>query len=74
MYGTEDLHDLVRDKCMSYMEADAAFFAQFVEGGIEAFPQYLAVKRRSGCWGDDPEIQVGLCQVAYESSHRILSN
>lgn len=62
VYGDEELHALVRDSCMSYMEAEAEFFSQFVEGGLDAFPQYLAAKRRLGCWGDDPEIQA-LCEI-----------
>lgn len=60
VYGNEELHSLVRDLCMTYMEADSAFFSQFVEGGQEAFAQYVAAKRTSGCWGDDPEIQVSI--------------
>lgn len=43
---------------MDYMELDASFFSQFVEGGIESFARYLAAKRLNSCWGDDPEIQV----------------
>lgn len=62
VYGDEELHSLVRSSCMSYMEAEAEFFSEFVEGGLEAFPQYLSAKRRLGCWGDDPEIQA-LCEI-----------
>lgn len=43
---------------MDYMEADADFFSQFIEGGRESFALYLRAKRLDACWGDDPEIQV----------------
>jgi OTU domain-containing protein 5 len=56
-YGNNELHWLVRQKCMDYMEADADFFSQFIEGGRESFALYLRAKRRDACWGDDPEIQ-----------------
>jgi hypothetical protein len=64
VYGDESLQSLVREKCMNYMEAEAEFFSQFVEGGIVMFPRYLSAKRLSGCWGDDPEIQVCLPSIA----------
>jgi len=62
VYGEDIFHNVVRAKCMDYMEADAGFFSQFVVGGLETFPQYLAAKRKLGCWGDDPEIQA-LCEL-----------
>lgn len=58
VYGDYELHNLVRQCCMDYMEADSGFYSQFVEGGMEAFPFYLRAKRLNACWGDDPEIQV----------------
>ncbi|KAJ1422193.1 hypothetical protein B484DRAFT_308075, partial [Ochromonadaceae sp. CCMP2298] len=57
VYGDEELHGMVRAKCVDYMECAAAFFSQFVEGGADMFPHYLAAKRTDGCWGDDPEIE-----------------
>jgi len=57
VYGDDRLHMLVRTKCCDYMESERAYFEPFVEGGAEGFTAYLAVKRRSGIWGDDPEIQ-----------------
>jgi len=42
---------------MDYMEAEADFFSQFVEGGMDTFPHYIREKRKLACWGDDPEIQ-----------------
>lgn len=57
VYGEDRFHGLVRAKCVDYMESDASFFSQFVEGGQESFARYLAAKRLNSCWGDDPEIQ-----------------
>lgn len=58
VYGDENLHNLVRQKCLDYMESESEFFSQFVEGGREMFPFYLRAKRMDACWGDDPEIEV----------------
>jgi OTU domain-containing protein 5 len=52
VYGTDMHHDLVRSKCMDYMEVNAAFFSQFVVGGMDCFHLYLEAKRTPGCWGD----------------------
>ena len=52
---------------MDYMEADAGFYSQFVEGGMEAFPFYLQAKRLNACWGDDPEIQVTRLIIIFNS-------
>jgi hypothetical protein len=57
VYGTDEYHDIVRAKCMDYMEVNSTFFSQFVIGGAEQFRHYLEAKRTLGCWGDDPEIQ-----------------
>ena len=62
VYGNDSLHDLVREKCMDYMEVNADFFAMFVEGGIERFHDYITMKRELACWGDDPEIQA-ICEI-----------
>ena len=58
VYGDENYHSLVRQKCVDYMESETDFFSQFVEGGKEMFPYYLQAKRTDACWGDDPEIEV----------------
>ena len=62
VYGDEEFHDIVRQKCMDYMEAEAPFFSQFVEGGLQFFHLYIKAKRTSACWGDDPEIQA-ICEL-----------
>jgi len=62
VYGDENLHLLVREKCVDYMECAGDFFCQFVEGGKDMFPYYLQAKRTDGCWGDDPEIEA-ICKL-----------
>lgn len=62
VYGEEQFHEIVREKCMDYMESQAEFYCQFVVGGMETFPLYVAAKRQNGCWGDDPEIQA-MCEM-----------
>lgn len=52
IYGDDKYHDIVREKCMDYMEINSSFFSQFVVGGMECFQLYLAAKRTPGCWGD----------------------
>ena len=76
VYGDEELHGLVREKCMDYMEINAPFFSQFIEGGMATFPLYIKAKRNTSCWGDDPEIQ-SMCELynrpadiwAYDHQH-----
>lgn len=65
VYGDENLHNLVRQKCLDYMESESDFFSQFVEGGREMFPFYLRAKRMDACWGDDPEIEVLICVFTF---------
>ena len=65
VYGNDDLHSIVRQKCMDYMQSESEFFCQFVVGGKESFPRYLWDKRRDASWGDDPEIEVYPIQSTY---------
>ena len=62
IYGNDSFHDIVRQKCLEYMESESEFFSQFVVGGMETFHLYLEAKRRDGCWGDDPEIEA-MCEL-----------
>ena len=71
VYGDYELHNLVRQRCMDYMEADAGFYSQFVEGGMAAFPFYLRAKRLNACWGDDPEIQVHTHSFSLTLTHSL---
>ena len=57
VYGDERYHDILRDKCMDYISIERKFFSQFVEGGEASFDEYIAMKRTSGVWGDDIELQ-----------------
>lgn len=68
LYGTDAHHDIVRQKCLDYMEMNSSFFSQFVIGGAELFPVYIAAKRKNGCWGDDPEIQA-ICEMYRRPAH-----
>lgn len=62
IYGDENLHNIVRQKCMDYMESEIDFFSQFIIGGREAFHLYVQAKRMNACWGDDPEIEA-ICEM-----------
>lgn len=62
LYGDDSYHDVVRAKCMDYMEVNASFFSQFVIDGMTRFGEYLHAKRTLGTWGDDPEIQA-MCEL-----------
>ena len=57
IYGNEDYHDIIREKCMDYLLIEREFFSQFVEGGNKEFDNYINMKRKSGVWGDDIELQ-----------------
>ena len=62
IYGDDKYHDVVRARCMDYMEVNSDFFCQFVVGGAECFPMYVSAKRMNGVWGDG---KGGLCCVTY---------
>ena len=57
IYGNEEYHYIIREKCMDYLLIEREFFAQFVEGGDKEFDNYINMKRKSGVWGDDVELQ-----------------
>lgn len=57
IYGNEDYHYIIREKCMDYLLLERDFFSQFVEGGNKEFDNYINMKRKSGVWGDDIELQ-----------------
>lgn len=68
VYGDDRFHSLIREKCMDYMQNQAEFYCQFVVGGMQMFPLYIAAKRQDGCWGDDPEIQA-MCEMYGRPAH-----
>ena len=57
IYGDEKFHDIIRDKCMNYIQEEASFFQQFIEGGEDSIGEYIQMKRTLGVWGDDIELQ-----------------
>jgi len=57
LYGNESNYEIVKNACFDYIEIEKPFFSQFIEGGLENFDYYVAMKRRDGVWGDDVEIQ-----------------
>ena len=57
IYGNEDYHNIIREKCMDYLLIEREFFSQFVEGGDKEFDNYINMKRKDGVWGDDVELQ-----------------
>ena len=57
VYGNEEYHDIIREKCMDYLLIEREFFSQFIEGGDKEFDNYITMKRKSGVWGDDIELQ-----------------
>jgi OTU domain-containing protein 5 len=54
VYGSEKYHDIIRKKCMDYIVVLKRFFCLFIEGD---FDKYIETKRKSGCWGDDIELE-----------------
>lgn len=54
IYGTENAHDVLRAKCMDYIEAEKDFFSKFIDCDFE---EYIEMKRTSCVWGDDIELQ-----------------
>jgi hypothetical protein len=57
IYGIDSCFELVKSKCMDYLELEKDFFSQFIDGGKEKFDEYILMKRMDGVWGDDIEIQ-----------------
>ena len=57
IYANEDFHEIIREKCMDYLQIEREFFEQFIEGGKNEFENYIIMKRKNGVWGDDIELQ-----------------
>ena len=57
IYGNEEYHGIIREKCMKYLLIERQFFSQFIEGGDKEFDNYINMKSKSGVWGDDVELQ-----------------
>lgn len=54
VYGDPAYHDVIRQKCLSYIEKESYFFEAYIAGDFAA---YVARMRRDGSWGDHVEIQ-----------------
>ena len=57
VYGTDKHSDIIREKCMDFIEKNKLFYSQFIEGGEKQMPAYITRKRKNGIWGDNVEIQ-----------------
>ena len=57
MYGTDKHSDIIREKCMDFIEKNKLFYSQFIEGGESQMDAYIKRKRKDGIWGDNLEIQ-----------------
>ena len=55
-YGDEDLHKMIRKKCMEYLLSEKEYFADFIIGGSESVESYINRKKQNAVWGDDIEI------------------
>ena len=51
------MHDLVRQKCLDYIESEKEYYKDYIVGGAANFDLYIYRKRKEGIWGDDLEIQ-----------------
>eukprot|EP01132_Coremiostelium_polycephalum_P002711 gene2711-3364_t len=54
IYGDQEMHNLIREKCMDYMEAERDHFSQFV---TEDFNEYIKRKRSDKVYGNNTEMQ-----------------
>lgn len=48
VYGTEDYFQEVKSKCLEYIEIEKNFFSQYIEGGLDEFDNYIALKKTDG--------------------------
>ena len=57
-YGDEELHSMLRQKCIQYIKEEKNFYKDYIIGGQSgSFDQYIERKALDGIWGDDIEIQ-----------------
>lgn len=54
VYGDQEYHHIVRDRCMTYIESELYFFQSYIAGDVHAYVQRM---RQHGEWGDHVEIQ-----------------
>ena len=56
VYGSDNLHQRVREETMNYMQKHASHYSQFVSN-LEGWENYLKRNRRLGAFGGNLEIQ-----------------
>ncbi|KAF7457068.1 OTU-like cysteine protease family protein [Cryptosporidium felis] len=56
LYGSAELHGIIRSACMDYIELDKESFSNFV-CEYPSIEMYIGEKRKLGVWGDNIEIQ-----------------
>ncbi|EGC31754.1 hypothetical protein DICPUDRAFT_10519, partial [Dictyostelium purpureum] len=54
IYGDQEMHSTVREKCLDYMEAERDHFSQFI---TEDFNEYIKRKRNDKVFGNNTEMQ-----------------
>ena len=54
VYGDQEMHDVVRQNCMDYIDKNRDHFAPFI---TEDFGEYVRRKRNPRCHGNHTEIQ-----------------
>ena len=59
VYGKEDFHMVLRQKCVQYLQSEYHFFCSYVPGGQDknVFDAYCQRMKTNGIWGDNLEIQ-----------------
>jgi hypothetical protein len=67
VYGVADHHELVRLKCIDYVESQAGYFKDFIETKSEGEPKesvadYCERMRQLGEWGGEIEIRA-MCEI-----------
>ena len=62
VYGTDKYSEIIREKCMDFIEKNKLFYSQYIEGGEVQIPAYIERKRKNGTWGDNIEIDA-LCEI-----------
>src|SRR5690606_11499517 len=53
-YGDPEMHDIVRERCLDYIEKERDHFSQFI---TEDFAEYVRRKRTPRVYGNNTEIQ-----------------
>lgn len=57
VYGKDEYHQIIREKCVEYILLDKEYFSQFIDGGEKEFDDYIRRMKKNGIWGDDVELK-----------------